>query len=190
MPAFYRNADLFVYTSLSETYGQVVSEALYSGLPVVAFDDRMGVSGQVTDGADGRLIAPGPDREGSDEAFGEAVLEILANVGKRDMLRSEARRRAIDRCDPERCVARYMDAFDVARERVASDAMPPSSREIVQALGRWTAVHGVAIPLGMVRPPQQLNRNGARTPAWSLREVAAIATPPVNGPSVEARVSA
>ena len=42
-PKWYRHADVFVYTSLSETYGQVVSEALWCGLPVVAFVDDKGV---------------------------------------------------------------------------------------------------------------------------------------------------
>ena len=48
MSGWYRHADIFVYGSLSETYGQVVSEALWCGLPVVAFDDGMGVAGQVS----------------------------------------------------------------------------------------------------------------------------------------------
>ncbi len=68
MPAWFRHADLFVYTSLSETYGQVISEALWCGLPVVAMDDGMGVAGQVTDGEDGFLVDP--KAEGADGQFG------------------------------------------------------------------------------------------------------------------------
>ena len=44
MPDFYRYADVFVHASLSETYGNVLGEALWCGTPVVAFADGMGVS--------------------------------------------------------------------------------------------------------------------------------------------------
>ena len=43
MPDFYRYADLFVHASLSETYGNVLGEALWCGTPTVAFADRMNV---------------------------------------------------------------------------------------------------------------------------------------------------
>ena len=74
---WYRNADLFVYTSVSETFGNVVNEALYCGLPVVAFDDRMGVAYQVRDGQNGRLIDPGA--ETAEAHWGRACLEILGD---------------------------------------------------------------------------------------------------------------
>jgi glycosyltransferase involved in cell wall biosynthesis len=38
LAAHYASADLFLFPSLTETFGNVVSEALASGLPVVAFD--------------------------------------------------------------------------------------------------------------------------------------------------------
>ncbi|HTV24467.1 MAG TPA: glycosyltransferase, partial [Polyangiaceae bacterium] len=56
VPDYYRHADLFVYTSLSETYGQVVSEASWCGLAALALNDGMGVCSQVVDGQTGLLI--------------------------------------------------------------------------------------------------------------------------------------
>ncbi len=63
MARFYREADLFLYASQSETYGQVVSEALWCGLPAVAFADDMGVSDQIAHELTGALIRPGPDAD-------------------------------------------------------------------------------------------------------------------------------
>ena len=59
MPDFYAYADLFVHASLSETYGNVMGEALWCGTPTVAFADGMGVSSQIQDGVNGVLFAPG-----------------------------------------------------------------------------------------------------------------------------------
>src|SRR5207244_3838398 len=84
-PRWYRHADLFVYTSLSETYGQVVSEALWCGLPVVAFADGMGVSQQVTDGQDGVLVPPAPDLE-ADRRFAAEVTALLRSPPCRERL--------------------------------------------------------------------------------------------------------
>ena len=42
MADFYRYADVFLHASLSETYGNVLGEALWCGTPTVAFADGMG----------------------------------------------------------------------------------------------------------------------------------------------------
>ena len=42
LAAHYASADLFLFPSLSDTFGNVVMEALASGLPVVSFDCRRG----------------------------------------------------------------------------------------------------------------------------------------------------
>ena len=83
VPNWYRYADIFVYTSLSETYGQVVSEAMWCGLPVVAFSDRMGVSQQISSGEDGVLVEPGPDGRTANWRFAKEVLTLLRNPARR-----------------------------------------------------------------------------------------------------------
>src|SRR5262249_11316903 len=81
MPDFYQHADLLVHTSLSETYGHVLGEALWCGTPTVAFADGMGTSAQIEDGVNGVLVAPGNGFGDvrADAAFGRAVLDQLAD---------------------------------------------------------------------------------------------------------------
>lgn len=54
----YASADLFLFPSLTETFGNVVSEALASGLPVIAFDHA--AAGElIAEGRNGWRVAPG-----------------------------------------------------------------------------------------------------------------------------------
>ena len=168
MPTFYAHADLFVYTSLSETYGQVVSEALWCGLPVVAFADGMGVSGQIASGSDGVLVPPGPDVFHADEAFGASVCALLEDPARRHAYAVAARRHARHRSDPARCVARYYGAFDVARAHARRHPGPRGTADEAGLLGRWAGLHALALGLGLLRAPAVLNRNGAVAPTWTL----------------------
>lgn len=169
VPNWYRHADVFVYTSLSETYGQVVSEAMWCGLAAVAFADGMGVSQQIRDGRDGFLVAPGPDADAADAEFGARVVELLRDDAVRKGMSEEAARHARDRADPDRCVARYYDAFTAAREhcRSTAEARRTQGLNTTRLISRWLAVHGAVVGLSALRPPALLNRNGGEQPAWS-----------------------
>ncbi len=169
VPRYYRHADVFVYTSLSETYGQVVSEAMWCGLPAVAFADGMGVSQQIRDGVDGVLVPPGPDPDVADAALGAALVRLLADDGERRHLAEEAARHARERADPERCVARYYAAFEDAREHCLRTAGERRRKglDTPRLISRWLAVHGTVVGLGALRAPAALNRNGGEQPAWS-----------------------
>ena len=165
MPAWYRHADAFVYASLSETYGQVVSEALWCGLPVVAMDAGMGVAGQVTDGKDGYLLDPkAPD---ADARFGARVEAILTTPGLHRRLSDDAVRNAKDRSDPEACVQRYFEVFEVARDH-ARRTPPRSPVGAYGSLASWAGLHTLAGALGLLRRPVELNRNGAATGSWTF----------------------
>ena len=166
MPAWYRHADLFVYASLSETYGQVVSEALWCGLPVVAMDDQMGVAGQVTHGEDGFLVDPS-DPE-ADRRFGGYVELLLTKAALRHRMGAAAVRNAKDRSDPDSCVRRYLEVFEVARDHALR---APSRTRKFRAYGnllRWAGMHATTGALGLMRRPVELNRNHALTGTWTI----------------------
>ncbi len=60
LSAHYASADVFLFPSLSDTFGNVVMEALASGLAIVAFDCAAAAE-HVVDGQSGRLAVPGDD---------------------------------------------------------------------------------------------------------------------------------
>ena len=62
LAAHYASADLFLFPSLTETFGNVTTEAMASGLPVVAFA-RAAAAELIHDGINGRLV-PTHDRAG------------------------------------------------------------------------------------------------------------------------------
>lgn len=165
MPTWYRHADLFVYASLSETYGQVVSEALWCGLPVVAMDDGMGVAGQVTSGEDGFLV--NPNAADADAQFGHYAERLLTNDGLRREMSAKAVSNAKDRSDPEACVQRYLEVFEIAKDH-ASRHPARRSLKAYGSLARWTGLHATVGAMGLMRKPVELNRNRAATGSWTF----------------------
>jgi len=166
---YYRHADVFVYNSLSETYGQVVSEAQYCGLPVVAFEDGMGVSGQISSGEDGVLIAPGPNRNHANFRFGAEVVGLLRHPTARLNLGAQARRSAALRCDTDRVIQRYYDAFKDARQHCSRTWQKGRRYTQVASIARWSVINSIVISLGVIRPEVTLNRLNRAQPNWSLK---------------------
>src|SRR4029077_12586291 len=100
MADFCAYADVFVHASLSETYGNVMGEALWCGTPTIAFADGMGVNSQIRGGANGVLLSPGKGRREErepDAAFGRAVVELLGNPQERARLGKTASKVARER---------------------------------------------------------------------------------------------
>jgi glycosyltransferase involved in cell wall biosynthesis len=74
LAAHYASADLFLFPSLTETFGNVVPEALASGLAVVAYDCAA-ASDLIEDRINGRKVAPGDAN-----AFIAAAAELAAET--------------------------------------------------------------------------------------------------------------
>jgi glycosyltransferase involved in cell wall biosynthesis len=90
LASHYASADLFLFPSLTETYGNVVPEAMASGLPVVSY--RAAAAAElIVDGENGRSVAPGDA-----SAFLKAA-EDMAFEPRREALAQRARITALGR---------------------------------------------------------------------------------------------
>ncbi|HZU81437.1 MAG TPA: glycosyltransferase [Polyangiaceae bacterium] len=169
MPDFYRYADVFVHASLSETYGNVLGEALWCGTPSVAFADGMGVSSQIQDGVNGVLLAPGSGHCGeqeADEAFGRAVVALVRDPTRRARFGQCAAKRSRERCSPTAVERRLADCFLHAREHaLASGLRPVAERTRVlrwlttlRHIRPWTAFNGMVYLSGHIRPAKVVPR--------------------------------
>lgn len=121
----YASADLFIFPSLSETYGNVVAEAMASGVPVVAYRSAAAAE-LVVDRTNSRVTPPGDEL-----AYNDAALWCLE---------SEHRRAAMGRAAREAMLARswsgVVASFEqVVREAIAGAKLPlPQSRSISSTL--------------------------------------------------------
>lgn len=80
----YASADIFLFPSLTETFGNVTTEALASGLAVVAFD--YGAAGElIKDRINGRLVP-----NGASKAFVDAAVEVATDAALRQGMRHHA----------------------------------------------------------------------------------------------------
>lgn len=82
LSAAYANMDLFVFPSHTDTFGNVVLEALASGVPAIVTPDG-GPKTIVRDGVTGRVVA--------DDDFALAVHDILRDPLKHAQMRGDAR---------------------------------------------------------------------------------------------------
>jgi glycosyltransferase involved in cell wall biosynthesis len=82
----YANMDLFVFPSHTDTFGNVVLEALASGVPAIVTPDG-GPRTIVRDGETGRIVP--------DDQFAEAIAWLLGDPGSLDQMRRDARAYAL-----------------------------------------------------------------------------------------------
>ncbi len=86
LAAAYASMDLFVFPSHTDTFGNVVLEALASGVPAIVTPDG-GPRTIVCDGQTGRIVP--------DEGFAAAVAEVLHDPAKHAAMREAARAYAL-----------------------------------------------------------------------------------------------
>ncbi|MDK8642707.1 glycosyltransferase family 4 protein [Niallia taxi] len=85
----YASADLFVFPSTTETFGNVVLESLASGTPAIVSNSG-GVKELVADGITGRICTAKSANE-----FSKAIIELLADQEKRRLFGIAARKYAL-----------------------------------------------------------------------------------------------
>ncbi len=87
---YYASADLFIFPSLTETFGNVTIEAMASGLAVIAYDHA--AAGQlIVHGQNGMLIAVQQEY-----ALSAAAAQVIEDSELRYGIRTQARQTAVD----------------------------------------------------------------------------------------------
>jgi len=87
----YASCDIFVFPSPTETFGNVVLEAMASGLPVIAANAG-GVKDTVKNRINGLLFKAGDVRE-----LANSIIELIENKNLRDSLKDNARKTVLER---------------------------------------------------------------------------------------------
>jgi hypothetical protein len=100
--------------------------------------------------------------------FGGEVVGLMRGGHARHTLAVNARKNARQRCDAERCIARYYEAFEQAREHCTATRGHVPRHAQLRPLLRWASVHSALLALGLVRPPTEVNRLGRKQPGWGV----------------------
>jgi len=117
LAAHYASADLFLFPSLTETFGNVTTEAMASGLPVVAFDHAAAAQ-LIHSGRNGILVP-----QGDIAAFVQAATELAAQPDRRATLGEQARASALG-WSWDAIVARFESVLMAVVQRIATSDAP------------------------------------------------------------------
>jgi glycosyltransferase involved in cell wall biosynthesis len=101
LAAHFASADLFLFPSLTETFGNVTIEAMAAGVPTVAFDYGA-ARAHMKDGVHGRLAA-----SGDESAFVGAAVQVAMDDGARRAMGIASRRAALA-LRPERVTREFV----------------------------------------------------------------------------------
>ena len=122
VPEFLCNADYFLYSSVSETFGNVICEAKFSKVPVIALDDRGGVNSQIEDRRTGILV-----EKQDEEEFAARFFEVYNDPLLREKIRQNAHADVQANNNPNKIYSdlmnvyqKYKDNDTTAKEEVKS----------------------------------------------------------------------
>lgn len=99
--------DIFVYASKSETQGTIITEAMYSSLPIVTVD-ATGSRSLIENRKTGILV---PEDEKSEEEFSKAVNELVKNEELAKKLGKNAKIAADTKYTSEVCADRMLEVY-------------------------------------------------------------------------------
>ena len=123
---YYASADVYIHASLTETFGNVLTEALASGLAVAGFN-YAAARQFITDGVNGLTVS-----RNAPDALISAAISLATNRALRDRLRSQARQPLI-----EQSWDRVIDRFEADLASIVKSAprpsVPDNERRVSQA---------------------------------------------------------
>jgi 1,2-diacylglycerol 3-alpha-glucosyltransferase len=102
---YYAAGDIFVYSSKSETQGMILTEAMYSGLPVVAVR-ATGVRDIVEDGKTGLLVSE------NKKEFQDAVQKMVDDENMRRQFSQEAKKVAREKYTSGICAKKMIKVYE------------------------------------------------------------------------------
>ncbi|MBV8337752.1 MAG: glycosyltransferase, partial [Alphaproteobacteria bacterium] len=117
----YAAADLFAFSSKTETFGNVILEAMASGLPVVALRAG-GVADNVQPGVTGSLIEP----DAPPARFAEALITLVDDPDLRRRVAASARAFAL-----EQSWGAIMETLRRRYQRAVEETRPDAARALV-----------------------------------------------------------
>jgi glycosyltransferase involved in cell wall biosynthesis len=106
---YFDAADIFVYASKSETQGNILSEAMYMGLPSVSVD-ATGSRDLIFDKKNGLLV--GDNRRD----FSMAIERLILDKDSREFLGENARKDALEKYTDKVCAKRMIEIYDRLQE--------------------------------------------------------------------------
>ena len=105
---YYAAGDIFVYASKSETQGMILTEAMYSGLPIVAVR-ATGVRDIVEDGKTGFLV---PENK---QEFQEMIEKLISDPILRKDFSEEAKKTAREKYTAKICAKKMLEVYEKSR---------------------------------------------------------------------------
>ncbi len=137
MPALFQNCDAFLFTSLRDSFGSVVLEAMAQGLPIVTLNHQ-GVGAFVPAEAGVKVPVTTPERTI------QALSEAIETLGRSPSLCQSMRRAALNFAKQQSWDRRAQQMIEIYRERVARaerhsatidrTSTPTTAREAVSSL--------------------------------------------------------